>query len=130
MKFDTQRAKEDAASNLHPEGTWDGTVIGAEVKLTKTKRQMIVLNWKTSKGKLRSYHAYVEEYPGLFLKPMYALGLDEEYFEKEPELEDVAMELLKRRALLDVKHGEYQSNPTASVEAVNPIPDNGIKPSA
>lgn len=130
MKFNTKGAKEDAKANLHPEGTWDGTVVGAEVRATRTGRQMIVLQWRTSVGKLRSYCTYVEEYPGLFLKPMYALGFTEEYFEGEPELEDVALECLKRRALVEVVHGEYQGNPTASIEAVNPIPDNGIRKDA
>lgn len=130
MKFNTQGAKEQSKANLHPEGKWDATVIGAEVKETKTGRQMIVLQWKTSTGKLRSYHTYVEEYPGLFLDPMYALGFTEEYFESDPELDDVALECLKRRALLDVSHKEFQGNQTASVESVNTIPDSGIKPSA
>lgn len=127
MKFDTVKAKEDSKAALHPEGTWDGTVIGQEVKKTKTDRDMIVLSWKTSQGKLKTYHAYVEEYPGLFLKPMYALGLTEEFFQADPELEDVAMELLKKRALLDVTHEEYQGNPVASIKSINRIPDNGIK---
>lgn len=116
---------------IHEEGTWHGTVVGAKVKPTKTDKEMIVLSWKTSQGKLRSYHTYVPEYPFILLNPMKALGLDEDWLmDDNTSLEDVALECLKRKALLEVVHGNYQGNPTASIEAVNPIPDNGIRKDA
>jgi hypothetical protein len=124
VKFSDEEAKAPA----HAEGTWKGTVIGAEVKPTSTKKQMIVLQWKTSEGKIRSYHTYVPEYPGLLVQPMVALGMDKDWVTAEStELEEVALECLKRTALLEVSHEMFKGNMTATVAAVNEIPDNGIK---
>lgn len=126
MKF---TGETDDKAPIHCEGTFLGTVIGAEVKATKTDKEMIVLSWKTSEGKLRSYHTYVPEYPFILLKPMVALGIDEAWLTaEETSLEDVALECLKRKALLEVVHGDYQGNPTASVDGVNPVPNNAPKP--
>lgn len=126
MKFGTDKAGTE--STLHPEGTWDAVVVGQEVKETKTHRPMIVLTWKTSKGKLRSWHTWVEEHPFIFLDPMYQIGLTKEFFDAEPEMEDVAMELLKRRCLLDVSHEDNQKGGlVARIVSYGKIPDSGIK---
>lgn len=130
MKFDTNQAETDKQKALHPEGTWDAVVIGAAAKPTRTGKEMIQLDWKTSVGTVRSWHTYVPAYPGLFLEPMYALGLTKEYFAEDRELADVAVECLKRRALLGIVHDAGANGLRANVQAVLPLPDNGIKPSA
>lgn len=127
MKFNTDS---DSNGKLHPEGTWDAVITSVDLKESKTGRPMIVADYKTSQGKVRYWHTWVEQYPFIFLNPMKELGLGKEYFDSEPELEDVALELLRRRVLIDVAHEDYQGNPTAKIVAFKPIPDSGIKPSA
>lgn len=126
MKF--PKRGETSPNEMHPEGTWKARVVGSDLQETKTGRPMIVLNLKTSKGKLRHYITWVEEYPGLFMDPMYGYGLDDDFFGAEPELEEVATELLKREALVEVVHADNgKGGLWVRIDSVNPIPDNGIK---
>lgn len=130
MKFATESVTADGKPPAHPEGTWDAKVTGSDTKRAKSGKDMITLTWKTSQGTLRSYHTYSEEYPWFFLRDMYAIGLSKEFFEGDPEWDEVADECLKKRALIDVEHEDYMKSKVARIVAFSPIPSNGIVPSA
>ena len=116
MKIDTSG---EGTKPVHPEGEWAARVIGSQYKESKTKRPMIVLTFKTSQGTLIHYNVYVDEYPHMFLEPMYALGFDKEYFD-DFEWEELADECLKRKANIEVVHEPYMGRLTASVGKVLP----------
>ena len=124
MKIDTSA---DTAKEPHPEGTWAARVVGSQTKQTKTGRPMIVLSFKTSKGIITSYNTYVDQYPHLFLEPMYSLGFEKAYFD-DFEFEDLADECLKRRAMIVVEHEQYMGRPTASVAKILPLEEADAKP--
>lgn len=124
MKFNTKAAE---GGDAHPEGTWDAIVVGCNAKKSKKGHNMLEVTLKTSQGRVKTWLTYLDDYPWMFLKPLYALGLDKAYFNMEPSMEEIADECLKRRALIDVIHEEYQNKPSAKVKAFSPIPDNGIK---
>lgn len=127
VKFDTKAAE---GGDAHPEGTWDAVVVNAEAGKSRKGHEMITATFKTSQGKIKNWFTYMDEYPWMFLKPLYALGLDKAYFDAGPSMEDIAVELLKRRGLIDVIHEEYKGKPSAKIKSINAIPDNGIKADA
>lgn len=115
---------------IHPEGTWDATVISARVDKTKNGKDMIRLEFKTSQGKVngRLIHSPDSSKAAwAFFKQLDALGVDRDYLEsKEPEIDDIAAETVKSRVLIRVGHSEYQGDTFADVEWIDKIPESGI----
>lgn len=115
---------------IHPEGTFDATVMAAKADKTKNGKDMIRLEFKTSQGKVngRLIHSPDSQKASwAFFKQLDALGVDREYLEtKEPEIDDIAAETVKSRVLIRVTHDEYQSDTFADVSWIDPLPQSGI----
>lgn len=124
MKIKVNPDAEQEQAPIHPEGTWDATIVSALAQESRAKDPQIVLTWKTSQGKLKSWLTYIDKYPNLFVKPLLALGFDKSLFDEEIELDDLATDLVKKRALIDVVHKESnKGNMMANIEAINPVPE-------
>ena len=115
---------------IHPEGTFDATVITAKADKTKNGKDMIRLEFKTSQGKVNGRLIHSPDSPKAvwaFFKQLSALGVDKEYLEtKEPEIDDIAAETVKSRVLIRVAHQDYNGENFADVTWIDPIPDAGI----
>lgn len=113
---------------IHPEGTFDATIVSAVPQASRAGDPQIVVTWKTQHGKVKSWITYIAKYPHLFTRPLLALGIPKEAFDEEIELDDLAADLVKRHGVITVMHRESnQGNPMAGVEAVDP-PGLGTRP--
>lgn len=129
MKFNLKDNSEKA--ELHPEGAWDATIISAVAQASRAGDPQIVLTWKTSVGKIKGWMTMHPKAIWRVRLDLKALGFTEEYLDNEEnDLDDLAVELVKRRAMIEVIHRDGEKGVLAGVEAINPIPDSGIKPSA
>lgn len=115
---------------VHPEGAYDAIVIAAKADKTKNGKDMLRLEFKTSQGKVYGRLIHSPESPKAnwaFFAQLANLGVTREFLEKEPDIEDIAMECVKARVLIRVEHREYQGETFADIGWIDTIPDNGIK---
>lgn len=123
MKWNVPETPEKEAREVHPEGTYDAVVVGAKADKTKSGKDMLVLDLKTGHGTVRTWmtHNVGSKYEWIFFKELEALGVTKDFFEGEPSYDDVAMETLKARVLIDVEHEEYKGHATAKVKRISPV---------
>lgn len=118
--------KEDKGP-LHPEGDWNAVVISSSVDKTKNGKDMIRLQFKTSKGKVDGRLVHSPESKGacyFFFRHLEAMGIEREWLEKEePEIDDIASECVKSRVMITVSHREYLGETFSDVVEINPLPE-------
>lgn len=113
----------------HPEGLWDATVITSAADKTKNGKLMLRLTFKTSKGKVNGRIVHSPESSKAewaFFRQLYNLGLTKAFFEKGPDEDEVAAELVHKRGLIRVAHRTYQDETFSDVEWIDAIPDSDL----
>lgn len=123
---DLQKVAKEAGYDLVPDGEYEAWIDGkVTLKKSGNGKDMWSFAWKIDDGptKGKVFDQFVlspDSAPALafFFRKMTALGLDEEYFAKNPAFEQVAKDMEGRRALITVGKREWQGQDRNQVNAV------------
>lgn len=125
-------AGEGGLTPLAP-GEYDMYVDSATAKQSSSGKDMIALRFKVESGphEGRPVHSNIVISPestaalGFLFRKMSAFGLSQDYFEKNPTLEQVAEELENRRCIADVTVREWQGQERNDINTIKP-PADGV----
>lgn len=115
--------------DLHPEGLYDAVIIASKTDKTKNGKDMIRLEFKTGQGKVHGRLVHSPESPKAswaFFQQLANMGVDREYLEKEPDIDDIAAECVKARVMIRVAHREYQGDVFADIEWIDGAPVSAL----
>ena len=123
-----------------PVGVYPMEVIKSEAKQASTGREMINVQLRIIEGPSKGrmiFNNFVwapenDKAVQMFFVNMREFGIDKEYFRNNPTFEQLANEMLNRRALIEIEHEEYQGTTRERVRRVkklagyeNPAPGQG-----
>jgi uncharacterized protein DUF669 len=128
-----RRAAGEAGFTPLPAGDYDLVVEEATGKQSSSGKDMIALKFSVESGPFqgRSVFTNIVISPdsavalGFLFRKMSAFGLDEEYFEKNPTLEQVAEDLENRRCAAEVTQREWNGSIRNDINTIKP-PSDGI----
>lgn len=111
--------------DIHAEGLYAATVIGAEAHTTNTGKPMLKLKFKTKEGHVNGRLVFSPE--NAAAKRMWFLQLRNmqvgpKFFEDNPEMDDVAEACLKARCLVRIQHREFEGNRFPDVTFIDELP--------
>ena len=112
--------------NLHPEGTHKAIVVACEAKTSQNGNQMLVATFKTDHGKLKYYMVYMPDKRWAlerFYKNLDALGVTMEFVEAAEDWDEVALNVIKGEALINVKHqpGREEGKTLVQVDSIESV---------
>ena len=109
----------------HPQGSYDAVVAAAKADKTKNGKDMLRLEFKTGRGKVygRLVHSPESDKANwAFFKQLANMGVGREFLDKDPDIDEVAMECVKARVMIDIEHREYQGETFADVRWISEAP--------
>lgn len=124
-----QKTAGSASFDALPVSTYDVEIVKAEAKNAQSSgRLMFVVTFNVINGphaNRKVFNNFVvtpesEAAMGFFFKHMKALGLTSEFWEKNPDSEVVAQQLVGRQATIDVGQRVYQGETRNEVKNVKP----------
>jgi hypothetical protein len=133
-----RKAAGEAGFQPLPAGEYDLVIEEATGKQSTSGKDMIALKFSVESGPFsgRNVFTNIVISPdsavalGFLFRKMSALGLDEDYFEKNPTLEQVAEDLENRRCTADVIQREWNQQVRNDITTIKPPSDGvSIRPS-
>ncbi len=122
-------AGQQAERKPHPPGVYDAVVVGAKATLSKSEKPQLRLEFKTGEGKLTSFLTYTassQKARWAFFSQLANMGVGKEFLAAEPEMDDIALEVLKARCMITVEHREYEGKVRDSVRWIDGAPSTQL----